>query len=118
MKRLAIRPSAKPYIDRQKFPYGFRKSGDFSIAEADLLTQYGKTLLQLETGELTPQNDDEAHFVDFISGKVEASNNLEKAWAKYVRLARGKKHFYTLHSSASNQSDYDDDFSDDEFDVA
>lgn len=118
MKSLAIRPSAKPYIDRLKFPYGFRKSGDFSIAEADLLTTYGKTLLGLESGELKPESDDEAHFVDFISRTVDASNNMEKAWAKYVRLARGKKHFYTLHSSASNQSDYDDDYSDDEFDVA
>ena len=118
MKSLAIRLSAKPYIDRQKFPYGFRKSGDFSITEADLLTNYGKTLLGLESGELLPESEDEKHFVEFINGKVEAANNLEKAWAKYVRLARGKKHFYTLHSSASNQSDYDDDFSDDEFDVA
>ncbi|KXJ60793.1 MAG: hypothetical protein AXW14_11175 [Alteromonas sp. Nap_26] len=118
MTSLAIRLSAKPFIDRQKFPYGFRKSGDFSITEADLLTKYGKTLVSLESGEFSPQSDDEQHFVDFISGKVEANNNLEKAWAKYVRLARGKKHFYTLHSSASNQSDYDDDFSDEEFDVA
>ena len=118
MKSLSIRLSSKPFIDRQKFPYGFRKSGDFSIGESDLLTQYGKTLLGLESGELTPESDDEQHFVDFINGRVEADNPLERAWAKYVRLARGKKHFYTLHSTASNQSDYDDDYTDDEFDVA
>ncbi len=118
MKSLAIRLSAKPFIDRQKFPYGFRKSGDFSITEADILTNYGKTLLGLESGVLSPESEDEQHFVKFISGEVEAANNLEKAWAKYVKLARGKKYFYTLHSSASNQSDYDDDYSDGEFDVA
>tara|TARA_Y100000296_G_scaffold82373_1_gene111380 strand:+ start:448 stop:804 length:357 start_codon:yes stop_codon:yes gene_type:complete len=118
MKSLAIRLSAKPFIDRQKFPYGFRKSGDFSITEADILTNYGKTLLGLESGALSPESEDEEHFVKFISGEVEAANNLEKAWAKYVKLARGKKHFYTLHSSASNQSDYDDDHSEEEFDVA
>ena len=38
MKNLSIRVSQKPFIDRQKFPYGFRKSGDFSIGEADILT--------------------------------------------------------------------------------
>ncbi|MEC9126363.1 MAG: DUF413 domain-containing protein [Pseudomonadota bacterium] len=118
MKSLAIRQSAKPYIDRQKFPYGFRKSGDFSITEADLLTHYGKTLLGRDNGELSPESDDERHFVEFVTGKVEASNNLEKAWAKYVRLARGKKHFYTRHSRARNQSDYDEDYSDEAFDVA
>jgi uncharacterized protein YifE (UPF0438 family) len=119
MKNLSIRVSQKPFIDRQKFPYGFRKSGDFSIGEADILTGYGKTLLALECGELTPETDDERHFVDFVSGKVDADNTIERTWAKYVRLSRGKKHFYTLHSTAaSNQSDYDEDYSDETFDVA
>jgi uncharacterized protein YifE (UPF0438 family) len=118
MKTIAIRLSEKPFTDRQKFPYGFRKSGDFSITESDLLTRYGKTLLGLERGELLPENEDEQHFINVICGKAQATNNLEKAWAKYVRLARGKKHFYTLHSSASNQSDYDDEYTDEEFDVA
>lgn len=113
-----IRVSQKPFIDRQHFPYGFRKSGDFSISESDLLSRYGKNLLALESGELSPTTEDERHFVAFVQGKAEASNNLEKAWQKYVRLARGKRHFYTLHSSASNQSDYDEDYADEEFDVA
>ncbi|NDV90642.1 hypothetical protein GTH32_05450 [Alteromonas sp. 345S023] len=118
MKNIAIRASSKPFIDRQKFPYGFKKSGDFSISEAELLSAYGRTLLALEKGELSPESEEEQHFVAFISGRVEAASPVERAWAKYVKLARGKKHFYTLHSSASNQSDYDDDYSDDEFDVA
>ncbi|AIF99224.1 transposase [Alteromonas australica] len=118
MNNIAIRTSAKPFIDRVKFPYGFKKSGDFSISEANLLSLYGRTLNALETGELQAESEDEKHFVDFISGRAEAINPVEKAWAKYVRLSRGKKHFYTLHSSASNQSDYDDDYTDEEFDVA
>ena len=91
MKTPDIRVPQKPFIDRQHFPYGFKKSGDFSITEANLLSQYGKTLAGLESGELTPETADEAHFVAML---------------------------YTLHSTASNQSDYDDDYSDDEFDVA
>ncbi len=118
MQALSIRVPQKVFIDRAKFPYGFRKSGDFSISEADLLTKYGKTLLALESGELSPESADEQHFVDFVQGNVPAENTVERTWQKYARLARGKKHFYTLHSSASNQSDYDDDYSDDEFDVA
>lgn len=118
MNTFTIRKSQKPFIDRLKFPYGFRKSGDFSIGEADLLSTYGKTLVALEKGEFCAESVDEKHFIDFINGRVEAHNTLERTWAKYVRLARGKKHFYTLHSSASNQSDYDEDYSDDEFDVA
>ncbi len=118
MKAPEIRVSQKPFIDRSHFPYGFRKSGDFSIGEADLLSKYGKTLLALESGELAPETADEKHFVALVAGEAQPDSNLERAWVKYVRLARGKRHFYTLHSSASNQSDFDDDYSDDEFDVA
>ena len=118
MKAFDIRLSSKPFIDRMKFPYGFRKSGDFSISEADILATYGKTLLALETGELRPETADEAHFVAFISGQAESANLIEKAWQKYVRLARGKRHFYTLHSSASNQADFDEDYTEEEYDVA
>jgi uncharacterized protein YifE (UPF0438 family) len=118
MKAPNIRTSAKPFIDRQHFPYGFHKSGDFSISEADLLTRFGKTLLSLENGEMSPQGNDEEAFVEFVRNPREPVTTLEKAWAKYVKLARGKRHFYTLHSSASNQSEFDDDYVDDEFDVA
>ncbi|AYA64114.1 DUF413 domain-containing protein [Alteromonas sp. RKMC-009] len=118
MKTFDIRPAPKPFIDRVKFPYGFRKSGDFSIPEADLLTRYGKTLCDLESGTIQPESADEKHFVAFISGTVPAENGLEKAWQKYVHLARGKRNFYTLHSSASNAAEFDDDYSDETFDVA
>ena len=100
------------------FPYGFRKSGDFSIPEADVLSAYGKTLAGLESGELSPENAEEQHFIAVLKGEQQASSLLEKAWLKYIKLARNRKQFYTLHSSASNQSDYDEDYSDDEFDVA
>ena len=113
-----IRIAPKPFMDRAKFPYGFRKSGDFSISEADLLTRYGNTLMALESETLAPEGDDESHFVAFIKGQVPPHNSLEKAWQKYVQLARGKRHFYTLHSSASNQADYDDDYVSEEYDVA
>ena len=118
MKTTDIRVPAKQFIDRQHFPYGFRKSGDFSISEADILTSYGKTLAGLESGELVPETAGEAHFVAVLKGEEAPATTLEKAWLKYVRLARGRKQFYTLHSSASNQSDFEDDYSDDEFDVA
>jgi len=114
----AIRPSSKPFVDRRKFPYGFKKSGDFSISEANILTTYGSTLLGLESGDLKPETADEKHFVKFVNGKAQASGSIEKTWAKYVQLARGRKQFFTLHSSASNQADYDESYSDDEFDVA
>ena len=61
---------------------------------------------------------EEQRFIAVLKGEQQASSLLEKAWLKYIRLARNRKQFYTLHSSASNQSDYDEDYSEDEFDVA
>ena len=81
MKTPDIRVPQKPFIDRQHFPYGFKKSGDFSITEANLLSQYGKTLAGLESGELTPETADETHFVAMLKGEEAAENSLEKAWA-------------------------------------
>lgn len=120
MKTPAIRVPKKPFIDRQHFPYGFRKSGDFSITEAEALSAYGKTLEELESGQLSPNSEDEAHFIAVLKGEQAPNSPLEKAWIKYVKLARGRKQFFTLHSSASNQSEYEDqdDYVDDEFDVA
>jgi uncharacterized protein YifE (UPF0438 family) len=118
MKAPNIRTAQKLFIDRQHFPYGFRKSGDFSIPEADSLAQYGRTLAALEAGELQPETEDEQHFIDVLKGQETAVNTVEKAWLKYIKLARGRKQFYTLHSKASNQADFDDDYTDDEFDVA
>ncbi|NVK54858.1 MAG: DUF413 domain-containing protein [Alteromonadaceae bacterium] len=118
MKTTDIRLPQKQFIDRQHFPYGFRKSGDFSITEADILSGYGKTLAALESGELVPENAEEQRFIEVLKGETPASSTLEKAWLKYIKLARNRKQFYTLHSSASNQSDFDEDYSDEEFDVA
>lgn len=59
-------------------------------------------MLGFESGELLFESDDERYFVEFVMGKVEVSNNLEKVWVKYVRLVRGKKYFYIFYSSVSN----------------
>ena len=118
MKATEIRVPQKQFIDRQHFPYGFRKSGDFSITEADILSAFGKTLAGLESGELQPENQEEQRFIDVLKGEQAPASSIEKAWLKYIKLARNRKQFYTLLSSASNLSDYDEDYSDDEFDVA
>ncbi len=118
MKTTDIRVPQKQFIDRQHFPYGFRKSGDFSINEADILSGYGKTLAALESGEITPENAEEQRFIAVLKGQTPASSSIEKTWLKYIKLARNRKQFYTLHSSASNQSDFEEEFNDEEFDVA
>lgn len=88
------------FIDRKNFPRGFKKSGDFSIAEADILTQLGTTLLQLTDGDISPSTKDEKRFVEVIQGSVLPETKVEKVWMKYLRLTRSPRKFYTLHSSS------------------
>ncbi|MCX9525385.1 DUF413 domain-containing protein, partial [Vibrio cholerae] len=52
MSETAFRQGKKRFFDTKKFPRGFAKSGDFTLAEEDILTRYGDTMLGLESGEL------------------------------------------------------------------
>ncbi len=94
-----IRIGAKLYSDVERFPYGFKKSGDFSIAEATILSTLGLTLRDLESGLLKPKSTDEEHFVQVTRGLAEPVTKVERTWQKYVRLTRSKRNFFTLHSS-------------------
>lgn len=117
MKMLDICVLQKFFIDCQYFLYGFKKFGDFSIIEVNFLSQYGKILVGFELGELIFEIVDEIYFVVMLKGEEVVENLLEKVWLKYIKFVRGCKQFYILYSIVSNQLDYDDDYSDDEFDV-
>jgi uncharacterized protein YifE (UPF0438 family) len=107
-----VRQGKKRFYDNKKFSRGFAKSGDFTLAEENMLVTYGDTLLALESGQLTPENDDEKRFVEILTHHLEPQSKLEKVWLKYVNLARGRKRFHTLNGK--NKPDAADDFVDDE----
>ncbi len=120
-----IRVGKKSFSNTSRFPYGFKKSGDFSIVEAHILTTYGDTLSALESAELQPINEEEKRFVMVATGQAAATTAIEKAWLKYVRLARTRKAFFTMHSVCVKSQDIDevddqdeDDFIDNDLDLA
>ncbi|MFG0605319.1 DUF413 domain-containing protein [Vibrio mimicus] len=112
MSETAFRQGKKRFFDTKKFPRGFAKSGDFTLAEENILTQYGDTMLGLESGELHPENAEEEHFLKALEKPELAESKLEKAWLKYTRLARGRKRFHTLNGR--NKPDGVEDYTDDE----
>jgi len=71
------------YYDRKNFPWGFSKSGDFTIAQAKILEIYGKQLLALEQKEISPKTREEKQFVAVCNGEKAASSSLEIVWEKY-----------------------------------
>lgn len=117
MTTFSIREPNKVFTDRIKFPYGFKKSGDFSITEAELLGRYGHTLMALEQGSLSPDGADEHQFMAVIKGHTPPANTLEKAWLKYVRLTRQYRPFFTLNSTSKIQY-FDDATENEDYDIA
>jgi uncharacterized protein len=112
MSDTEFRPGKKHFYDNKKFPRGFAKSGDFTIAEEDLLIRFGETMQNLENGELAPINDAEVEFVNELSAPESVTTKMAKVWLKYVRLAHGRKQFHTLNGR--NKPDAADDYNDDE----
>ncbi|SUQ32762.1 YifE [Vibrio furnissii] len=112
MSETVFRQGKKRFFDTKKFPRGFAKSGDFTLAEEDTLSLYGETLVGLETGALQPENAEEQHFMDVLVNPDLAQSKIERVWMKYVRLSRGRKRFHTLNGR--NKPDAADDYTDDE----
>jgi len=96
MSEVEFRFGKRRFYDNEKFPRGFAKSGDFTLAEEELLTLYGDTMSGLERGELDPINSEEKHFLKTLSQPNKAKSKLERVWLKYTQLSRGRKRFHSL----------------------
>jgi uncharacterized protein YifE (UPF0438 family) len=95
--------AAAHFYDDLHFPRGFRKSGDFNIAEAELLTQVGKRLLMLEQAICSPENQVEKQFVKMCTAQLEGQTKVELLWKKYIKLTRHKS-FHCVNGSIFVQS--------------
>lgn len=93
-----------PFYDDVHFPRGFSKSGNFTIAESELLTQVGKRLFMLEQGLSKPENAVEKQFVQFCTAQkeeeLEGQNKVEMLWTKYKKLTKYKP-FHSLNGHTS-----------------
>ncbi|WP_117232496.1 DUF413 domain-containing protein [Vibrio maerlii] len=107
MTEFDVRVGTKPFYDNNKFKRGFAKSGDFTIAEENILIHYGDTLRQLTDGSLLPESDQENQLIRVLSGEAEAESKLEKTWQKYQKLAFGRRKFHGL--ATTNRANADDD---------
>lgn len=104
------------YDDPKNYPYGFRRSGDFSITESDALSHYGCLLNALYKGEIDPSDEQDHRFLSIMRGDTQATKTEELAWLKYQsRLNRPK--LGSLYGNKKQLIDIDDS-DDDEDSVA
>ena len=73
----------KAFQDVNNYPYGFSRSGDFSIKESQLLENNGTWLAALADGVITPETDEEQRVLSVIGGSEKPESSLEKVWIKY-----------------------------------
>ena len=98
------------FSDLKHYPYGFSRSGDFSIAESKALSQYGCLIAALVDGHIPPSNDEETNFIESALGRKQPDTIAERAWLKYQnRINRPK--YASIHGTkkASSDSRLDDD---------
>ena len=105
-----------PFYDNRHFRVGFRRCGEFTIAQADILEQYGRTLAALARGEKTPVSEAEKHFVDFCNGKKAAESFVEQTWSKYQSLLNKRNLVSAFGSNYCKPDIVDLDDSDDDDD--
>lgn len=105
------------FTDPKNYPYGFSRSGDFSINESKALSQYGCLCAALVDGVVEPESEEDKHFLLSAFGKVEPDTMAERAWFKYQkRINRpkpgniyGSKITVTDEDNDQLESDSDDD---------
>ena len=102
---LASFKSCRKFYDDRNYPRGMSRSGDYTLAEVQVLEQYGVALSELSSGKRTPINEEEQHFVEVCAGKAEPENKIEQVWLKYQNKVLTPKQFHTLFGKAKIASD-------------
>jgi uncharacterized protein YifE (UPF0438 family) len=81
------------FYDDANFPFGFARSGDFTIMEAETLTNSGYVMNQLANKKISPENEEQEHFVAVIEGKTQPLYKNEHLYLKYKKLIEKKDIF-------------------------
>ncbi len=93
------------FKDPKNFPYGFKRSGEFTQPQAELLARHGHAYHALHAGDRAPANPEEETFILFCNGGHDAQTAHEKAWKRYLSLCDKLAHRPSVSlSSAARES--------------
>ena len=106
--------SKRLFSDPKHYPYGFGRSGDFSISESKMLQQRGSLIAALVDGELSPENEEEHGYLQAAYGQREPVTSAEKAWVKYQKRINRPKTASIYGSTKPADVDSDSDIIDDD----
>lgn len=89
--RVNVRKQQINFYDDLNFPEGFRRSGVFTILEAEFLTQNGMLMQALYDGRVAPESDEEVEFVEAIQNRQSSQQLSVKVWNKYLLAVENKR---------------------------
>ncbi|WP_420598559.1 DUF413 domain-containing protein [Neptuniibacter sp.] len=95
----------KRFEDKCHFPYGFLKSGDFTIEQARILELKGHAYAELASGERMPKGETEREFVAFCQGKKEAQTIHERVWQRYQSKVLSGLHAVSFNKKRLSQQE-------------
>lgn len=107
--------SGQRFFDDKHFPKGFARSGYFTIREAQLLENAGRTMKALFEGTKVPATEEEQRFLDEVQGRRAVESDYGKCWIKYLNEINHKHVVYNLCTTSRNgasdysEADMDDD---------
>lgn len=87
--------SQRSFYDDTNFPYGFLRSGDFSIAEANVLTSHGYIMSKLHKGEIAPTTPEHKRFIQVVNRTIDAKYVEENIYLKYLHVIKNKNRYIT-----------------------
>ncbi len=91
--------SGHKFYDSKNYSVSFRRSGDFSINESDVLERCGYVITQLMEGKITAENASQERMLELFKGGREADTVVEKAWSKYLYAINHPKYLTVLAST-------------------
>lgn len=105
----------KPFNDFRNYPYGFARSGDFSIRESDALLHYGCLITELVAGNIPAETEVDKNLLAVARGEQAPETAVEKAWMKYQsRINRPKVGSMYGRSKVLDDGDYSTSTEDDD----
>ncbi|GLR72534.1 DUF413 domain-containing protein [Agaribacter marinus] len=95
------------FSDPKNYPYGFSRSGDFSIAESKALAQYGCLFAALVDGEYSPVDAEDEQYISSALGHSDPKTVQERAWLKYQKRIN-RPRCASIYGSAKSVANEDD----------
>ena len=87
----------KPFNDFRNYPYGFSRSGDFSIRESDALTHYGCLITAMLAGEFEPVLQEDIELLAACRGEQAPVTDVEKVIGQKSPVCTGVVNLQMIH---------------------